>query len=131
MATEPGTQTTNDPNCIFCKIIAGEIPAEKVSESEQAFAFRDLQPVAPTHILVVPKRHIVAADRIVATDGPDVAALFVLGQEVARLEGLANPGAERGYRLVFNVGPDSGNSVGHLHMHVVGGQAMGWPPFAG
>ena len=123
--------STVDPACLFCKIVVGTIPAAKVAESDLAFAFRDLQPVAPTHVLVVPKRHIVAADEITASHAPDVVALFLLAQEVAKSEGLSERGGERGYRLVFNVGRDSGNSVGHLHMHVVGGRSMGWPPFAG
>jgi histidine triad (HIT) family protein len=122
------TEEANDVdlNCLFCKIVAGQIPSTKVAESDAAFAFRDLNPTAPTHVLVVPKRHIANAGEITADHGDDLAAVMLLAQEVSRLEGLD----ARGYRLVFNVGEDSGNSVAHLHMHVVGGKPMGWPPFA-
>jgi histidine triad (HIT) family protein len=113
-------------NCLFCRIVKGEIPSQKVVETTLAFAFRDLNPTAPTHVLVVPKRHIAHAGAINATDSADVAALFLAAQDVAEAEGIS----ESGYRLVFNVGEDSGNSVGHLHLHVIGGRAMGWPPFA-
>jgi histidine triad (HIT) family protein len=116
-----------DPNCLFCKIVAGQIPSTKVAESDGAYAFRDLNPTAPTHVLVVPKRHIANAAEVTGEHGNDLAAVMLLAQEVSRLEGID----ERGYRLVFNVGEDSGNSVDHLHMHVVGGKPMGWPPFAG
>ena len=111
--------------CIFCRIVAGEIPSTKVAESAHSFAFRDLNPTAPTHVLVVPKIHIPNASEVTAEQGVHVADLFVTAQEVARVDSLA----DRGYRLVFNVGPDSGNSVDHLHLHVVGGRPMGWPPF--
>lgn len=121
-----GSMSDVDPNCLFCKIVAGQIPSTRVAESDGAFAFRDLNPTAPTHVLVVPKRHIANAGEITADHGDDLAAVMLLAQEVVRLEGVD----ERGYRLVFNVGEDSGNSVAHLHMHVVGGKPMGWPPFA-
>lgn len=111
--------------CLFCRIVAGEIPSTKVTESANSFAFRDLHPTAPTHVLVVPREHIANAGVIEAAHAPSVADLFVTAQEVARLDGLD----ERGYRLVFNVGADSGNSVDHLHLHVIGGRPMGWPPF--
>lgn len=115
-----------DLNCLFCKIVAGQIPSTKVAESDGAYAFRDLNQTAPTHVLVVPKRHIANAGVITGDHGDDLAAVMLLAQEVSRLEGIA----DRGYRLVFNVGEDSGNSVAHLHMHLVGGKPMGWPPFA-
>jgi histidine triad (HIT) family protein len=111
-------------DCLFCKILAGEIPSEKVAESDLAFAFRDIRPAMPTHVLVIPRKHIDNAHELTADDGDDLAAMYVLAQDVATQEGLA----ERGYRLVFNVGSDSGNTVPHLHLHVLGGRAMGWPP---
>ena len=114
-------------SCLFCRIVAGEIPSTKVTESERTFAFRDLAPTAPTHVLVVPKEHIEHAAAIGAEHAATVAEMFVTARTVAEIDGIA----ERGYRLVFNVGDDSGNSVGHLHLHVVGGRQMGWPPFAG
>ncbi len=112
-------------DCLFCRIVSGDIPATKVTETERTVAFRDLSPTAPTHVLVVPKRHIDHAGAIVAADGPDVAEMFTTAQEVARIDAIT----DSGYRLVFNVGADSGNSVNHLHLHVIGGRSMGWPPF--
>ncbi len=112
-------------DCLFCRIVAGEIPAQRVHESADSLAFRDIAPQAPTHVLVVPKRHIANASVVTVQDAALLTDLFVVAQQVAELEGLK----ERGHRLVFNVGEDSGNSVPHLHLHVVGGRAMGWPPF--
>ncbi len=117
---------TTVPDCLFCRIVAGTIPSTVVLETELAFAFRDLNPTAPTHVLVVPRRHIANAHEIEADHAVDVASLFRAAQEVATREGID----ASGYRLVFNVGEDSGNSVAHLHLHVIGGRAMGWPPFA-
>ncbi len=113
-----------DPNCLFCKILAGDVPSTMVAENDLAYAFRDLHPAMPTHVLVIPRKHIAHAGEISADDGADLAAMYVLAAEVAEGEGLA----ERGYRLVFNVGSDSGNSVPHLHLHVLGGRRMAWPP---
>lgn len=113
-------------DCLFCNIVNRTIPASIVDESDLSLAFRDLHPTAPTHILVIPKRHIDDAGTIDAADGPVLADMFLLAQRVAKQDGIS----ETGFRLVFNVGQDSGNSVGHLHLHVVGGQPMGWPPFA-
>jgi histidine triad (HIT) family protein len=124
--TQPRTDPATDPSCLFCRIVAGQIPSTKVTENELAFAFRDINPTAPTHVLVVPKRHIANAHEVLAEHAVDVAALITTAQEVARIDGIE----ERGYRLVFNVGEDSGNTVPHLHLHVVGGRPMGWPPFA-
>ncbi|MGD9796500.1 MAG: histidine triad nucleotide-binding protein [Acidimicrobiia bacterium] len=121
------SQPSAPADCIFCRIVAGEIPATVVAESERSLAFRDLNPQAPTHVLVVPKRHLVDASTVDAEVGADVADLVVTAQRVAAGEGIA----ERGYRLVFNVGRDAGNSVPHLHLHVVGGQPLPWPPWAG
>ena len=111
-------------DCLFCSIVAGDIPSSEVLSGELVYAFRDLNPKAPTHVLVVPRRHITDAAELEASDGEVLAALFEAAQEVAALDGLT----ESGYRLVFNVGPDSGNSVPHLHLHVLGGRQMAWPP---
>jgi len=111
-------------DCLFCRIVAGEVPSTAVHEAELVYAFRDLAPVAPTHVLVVPKRHIVGADEIGPEDGADVAAMFAAAQTVAEAEGIA----ERGYRTVFNVGRQAGQSVMHLHLHVIGGRDLAWPP---
>ncbi len=113
-------------DCLFCRIAVGAIPSTKVFEDDLTFAFRDLNPTAPTHVLVIPKRHIDNAGVISREDALDVTAVFLAAQQVAAIEGLS----DRGYRLVFNVGEDSGNSVPHLHLHVIGGQPLGWPPFA-
>jgi histidine triad (HIT) family protein len=110
----------NRETCLFCRIVSGTIPATIVAQNEQALAFRDLNPTAPTHVLVIPKCHIESAHDVRAEHAENL-----VSQEVSRIEGLD----ERGYRLVFNVGEDSGNSVGHLHLHVIGGTRMGWPPF--
>ncbi len=112
-------------DCLFCRIVTGEIAATKVAETDLSLAFRDLAPTAPTHVLVVPKRHVEHAGVLTAGHAADMADMFVTAQEVARLDGID----ASGYRLVFNVGADSGNSVAHLHMHVIGGRPMGWPPF--
>lgn len=112
------------PDCLFCRIVAGELPSTEVAASEHSYAFRDLNPGAPTHVLVVPRRHITDAAGLCADDAEVLADLFVTAQAVVRSEGLE----ESGHRLVFNVGPDSGNSVPHLHLHVLGGRHMGWPP---
>lgn len=112
-----------DPDCLFCRIVAGEIPATVVRQDEQTIAFRDLNPVAPTHVLVVPRAHYPDLAATTAAD-PDLAgAVCAAAADVARLEGLTN-----GWRLVFNTGADGGQTVGHLHGHVLGGRAMTWPP---
>lgn len=111
-------------DCVFCKVVAGALPSTGVAANELAYAFRDLEPAMPTHVLVVPRAHIANAHELTASHGDVLAAMYVLAQEVARIDGLA----ERGYRLVFNVGADSGNTVPHLHLHVLGGRTMGWPP---
>ena len=111
-------------DCLFCRIAAGEIPADLVAESERSLAFRDINPQAPTHVLVIPREHITHAGEVTADHGPAVADLLVTAATVAEQEGIA----ASGYRLVFNVGDDALNSVGHLHLHVLGGKTMGWPP---
>ena len=112
-------------NCLFCKILAGDVPSAKVAESDLAYAFRDINPTMPTHVLVIPRKHIAnAAELAHPDDANDLSGVFALAQEVVRLEDLT----ERGHRLVFNVGRDSGNTVPHLHLHVLGGRSMGWPP---
>jgi histidine triad (HIT) family protein len=116
--------TTSDPNCIFCKIVAGDIPSTEVASTERTYAFRDIKPALPVHVLVVPREHIQSADTLQPEHAGVLAEMFETAQAVARSEGLA----DRGYRLVFNVGDDAQNSVPHLHLHVVGGRPMGWPP---
>jgi histidine triad (HIT) family protein len=111
-------------DCIFCKIVTGEIPSEEVASSERTYAFRDIQPAMPTHVLVVPRDHIESADALRPGHADTLAEMFLTAQDVARSEGVK----DRGYRLVFNVGDDALNSVPHLHLHVLGGRPMQWPP---
>ncbi|MGQ0743028.1 MAG: histidine triad nucleotide-binding protein [Acidimicrobiales bacterium] len=111
-------------DCLFCRIVDGEIPSDEVASGPATYAFRDVAPQAPTHVLVVPRRHIDSADDVRPSDAETVAELFSTAQRAASAEGLT----EQGYRLVFNVGHDAQNTVGHLHMHLLGGRAMGWPP---
>ena len=111
-------------DCIFCKIVAGEIPSTEVASSENTYAFRDIDPAMPSHVLVVPRQHIESADTLTPEHAGVLAEMFHTAQRVAREEGLQT----RGYRLVFNVGEDALNSVPHLHLHVLGGRPMEWPP---
>ena len=106
-------------NCIFCKIIAGAIPSTKVYEDETILAFRDIAPQAPTHILVVPKEHIEDCNGINAENSAVIAHIFEVIPEIAKAEGLVN-----GYRVASNTGADSGQTVPHLHFHILGGKAM-------
>lgn len=110
--------------CLFCRILAGEIPSNEVLSTDDTYAFRDIEPTAPTHVLVIPREHVVNAHELIADHGDLLAAVFATAQEVARAEGID----ESGYRLVFNVGDDAQNSVPHLHLHVIGGRRLGWPP---
>ena len=106
-------------NCLFCKIIAGEIPSTKVYEDDSILAFRDIAPQAPVHILVVPKAHIQDTDGITAENSGVIARIFEKIPQIAKAEGLDN-----GYRVITNCGPDSGQMVPHLHFHVLGGRAL-------
>ncbi len=110
--------------CIFCRIVAGTLPATPVLENEHVMAFRDVNPQAPVHILVVPRRHVVSVAALVPGDAALSAALLLAAAEVARREGLE----DAGYRVVTNIGDDGGQSVDHLHLHVLGGRSLGWPP---
>lgn len=114
---------TADPACIFCTIVAGDIPAEKLYETESVIAFRDLEPQAPTHVLVIPRSHYPNAAALAAGEPATAALLLEAAGSVAAAEGL-----ESGYRLVFNTGADAHQSVFHVHLHLLGGRTMGWPP---
>jgi histidine triad (HIT) family protein len=109
--------------CIFCKIVAGQIPAKKVKEDEHMLAFHDIDPKAPTHILLIPKRHLASLAEAGSRDHALLGHLLVKAAEVAREQGL-----DRGYRVVISTGPDGGQTVDHLHVHVMGGRPMHWPP---
>jgi histidine triad (HIT) family protein len=114
--------TDRDPTCLFCRIVAGEIPSDRVFEDERVVVFRDVNPQAPTHVLAIPRRHIPSAADLTDADGDLLAALF------GALRSIAADGGLSGYRIVTNVGPESGQSVFHLHFHLLGGRPMSWPP---
>jgi len=111
-----------DSDCVFCKILAGEVPADVVTSSETGVAFRDLNPQAPTHVLVIPRAHYENVAAMAADDPAGLAGVYKLAADVAEHEGLSS------YRMVTNTGPDAGQSVFHLHVHVLGGRSLSWPP---
>jgi histidine triad (HIT) family protein len=109
--------------CIFCRIVRNEIPAKKVYEDESVVAFEDLDPKAPTHVLVIPRKHIAGLKEAGSEDAEAVGRCHLAAARIARERNIEN-----GYRTVLNVGPDSGQSVFHLHVHLIGGRKLGWPP---
>ena len=111
-------------DCLFCAIADGDIPADIVHNDELVVAFRDINPKAPTHILLISREHVASAADLTEDHAPLLARLFVVAGTLARSEGIA----ESGYRLVTNVGGDAGQSVHHLHLHLLGGRSMSWPP---
>ena len=111
-------------DCLFCRIATGEVPAVRVHEDDLVVAIRDVAPRAPTHILLIPRQHIGSAADLTDADAPVVGRLFAAAADVARQEGIA----ENGYRLVSNVGRWGGQTVEHLHVHLMGGRAFDWPP---
>lgn len=111
-------------DCLFCGIVAGRIPSDPIQEDERTLAFRDINPQAPVHVLVIPKKHLSSLDDAGAEDGGLLGALMLAAREVARNEGIA----ESGFRTVINTGAEGGQTVGHLHVHVIGGRSMKWPP---
>ena len=110
-------------DCLFCRMASGEIPVEPVHRDDLVFAIRDINPQAPTHILVMPVVHVASAAELTEADGPLLGRLFEVAASIARAEGL-----DRGFRLVTNTGPEAGQSVAHLHVHLLGGRPMAWPP---
>ena len=111
------------PDCLFCRIIRGEVPSKKVYEDDKVFAFHDINPQAPTHILIIPKKHIVGLPEANSEDAELIGYSHLIAAKLGRERGI-----EQGYRTVYNVGPDSGQSVFHLHLHLIGGRKMAWPP---
>ena len=111
-------------DCLFCRIVAGTIPSTKVHEDDLVLAIRDIAPQAPTHILIMPKAHIASALDLTDADCAVVARIFAVAADLARSEGIA----DAGYRLVSNVGAWGGQSVDHLHVHLMGGRPFSWPP---
>jgi histidine triad (HIT) family protein len=113
-----------EAGCIFCRIAQGEIPARIVLENEDVIAFRDTDPKAPTHILIIPRRHIASVGTLDRADAAVAGRLLLAAREIAESENVA----ESGFRIVTNTGDDAGQSVQHLHMHLLGGRSLKWPP---
>ena len=111
-------------DCLFCKIVSGDIPADIVYESDEVIAFRDINPQAPTHVLIIPRQHIATINNLDAGDAATVGNLFVAAKHIAAEEGIA----EAGYRVAMNCNEAAGQTVFHLHLHLVGGRQLGWPP---
>jgi histidine triad (HIT) family protein len=111
-------------DCLFCKIVDGAIPSKRVHEDDQVIAFRDINPQAPTHILVVPRKHIATLNDLQPEDAALVGHMHLVAAQLASAEGLA----QRGYRTLFNTNAEAGQTVFHIHLHLVGGRPLGWPP---
>tara|TARA_R110002049_G_scaffold78774_2_gene200488 strand:- start:9613 stop:9957 length:345 start_codon:yes stop_codon:yes gene_type:complete len=111
-------------DCLFCKILDGDIPADIVFESDTAMAFRDINPQAPTHVLIIPRQHISTINDISAADQSLVGSLFTAAREIAAKEGLSDDG----YRVVMNCNEAAGQTVFHIHLHLLGGRSFDWPP---
>lgn len=121
MKIKPNTNASSD--CIFCKIASGTIPASRVYEDELCIGFPDINPQAPTHLLIIPKQHIASTEKALAEDTALMGHLMAAAAEIARKEKL-----DGGYRIVVNTGDDGGQTVHHLHLHLLGGRHMNWPP---
>lgn len=111
-------------DCLFCKIAAGEIPSTKVYEDEQVYAFLDIEPQAPVHIILIPKVHIPSANALTEENAGVVGHIYAVAAKLAKEQGFA----EKGYRIVNNCGEDGGQTVGHIHFHLLAGRNLGWPP---
>jgi histidine triad (HIT) family protein len=111
-------------NCLFCKILAGDIPADIVYESDSAVAFRDINPKAPTHVLIIPRKHIATINDIGEDDHAIVGSLYSAARDIAAAEGLS----DEGYRAVMNCNEAAGQTVFHIHLHLLGGRTLSWPP---
>ena len=111
-------------DCLFCRIASGEIPADVVDSTDDIVAFRDIHPQAPTHVLLIPRRHIPSLTELEPSDAEVIGGLFLKAAEIARREGIA----DGGYRTVINAGADGGQTVFHVHLHLLGGRPLGWPP---
>ncbi len=113
-----------DENCLFCKIVKGEVPSSKVYETDKVYAFRDIEPQAPHHIIIIPKEHIASANELTEDNAFVVGDVFAAAAKIAKMEGFA----ENGYRIVNNCGNDGGQTVGHIHFHLLAGRNLQWPP---
>jgi len=123
MTNQTSSNHTNN-DCVFCKIIADELPSQKLYQDQSITAFRDINPVATTHVLVVPNKHIPSTNELAAEDEKLVGRLFTIARQLAEEEGVE----DTGYRLIINTGPDAGQEVFHLHLHLIGGRSMGHLP---
>jgi histidine triad (HIT) family protein len=110
-------------SCLFCKIVEGQIPSTPVYQDEKVFAFADINPIAPVHVLVVPRKHFNSLDEAQAEDSETLGAMLLAAAEIAQIKGLG-----KGYRVAINTGDDGGQTVDHLHLHLMGGRSMTWPP---
>jgi histidine triad (HIT) family protein len=110
--------------CLFCRIVRGEIPSKVVREDTDTFAFRDIDPRAPTHVLIVPRKHIASVNDVGEQDATLIGRLYLAAREIAAADGVA----DAGYRLVMNTGAAAGQSVAHIHLHLLGGRGLSWPP---
>ena len=111
-------------DCLFCRIVSGDVPADVIARNDQAVGFRDISPVAPTHVLVIPRSHHANLGEVAAAEPETLVSMVGLAREIAEADGIA----EEGYRLVANTGAAAHQTVFHAHLHVVGGRSMGWPP---
>ncbi|KAJ53858.1 histidine triad (HIT) family protein [Clostridium tetanomorphum] len=111
-------------NCIFCKIIKGEIPSEKIYEDDLILSFKDINPEAPMHVLIIPKKHISSLNELKEEDSKIISHIFIVAKEIAKKLGID----EKGYRIVTNCGEDGGQTVEHIHFHMLGGRLLQWPP---
>ena len=117
-------EPAHNPGCIFCRIASGEVPATIVHQDDKAVAFRDLNPQSPTHVLVIPRKHLSSLNEIPQEEGPTIGHIVRVAAQIAQAEGHA----DSGYRLVANCGPDAGQAVDHVHFHLLAGRPLGWPP---
>jgi len=122
--TDDASAPRRDPACLFCRIVAGEIPSDRVAQDDTVLAIRDIAPRAPTHVLLMPKEHIASAADLTDADATLLGRIFATAADLARSEGIA----EGGYRIVTNIGTWGGQTVDHLHFHLMGGRAFTWPP---
>lgn len=114
----------SEPSCLFCRIASGEIPAQEVRFTPDVVAFRDINPQAPTHFLIIPRKHISSVTEMGEEDAELIGKLFLMARDLAEEEGIAEPG----FRMVVNAGADAGQTVFHIHLHLLGGREMAWPP---
>ncbi len=111
-------------DCIFCKIIKGEIPSEKIYEDDMLFSFKDIEPAAPVHVLIIPKKHIDSINDLTEEDSKIIAHIYLVAKQIAVKLGID----EKGYRIVTNCGEEAGQTVHHVHFHLLGGRSFAWPP---